>query len=205
MIQESRSMEIDSLTPELEDLKRIDWSDLWAGPPAPGTRALREWCDRYGWEPRTAEGDLEVVTRHGNTLILASNGHWHPVVALHCGELWIGRTDDSAEKKEVVSRGTERWERIRSCVTETWGSPDWSGAAGDETYPESPVAGSWPRPLSPQDNPYRMAFWSSSENGRGAVLLLEQSVAAFTWTGHSGAVSMVTLAVEPSAETSARG
>lgn len=205
-MQAEHPLALDSFLEEVKDLSRVDWPDLWEGPPAAGYPGFEEWCSRYGWEPRTAERELTVITRHGNQITLASNGNWSPVNAVRFdyspAEV---RTSEADEKRAVVDRGIAEWKRFGKLVSNVWGKPTWAGCAGDDDFPESPVAGPWKTPKSPSDNPFRVTLWSPPQGCGGPVVLLTLGVPRFTWEANSRAAALLSVSFHPPASGGTRG
>ncbi|MET8297873.1 hypothetical protein ABZW02_28015 [Streptomyces sp. NPDC005180] len=67
------------LAAELAGLRGVDWASVWAGPPQGGSAECRTWCERYGWEPQTADRNLVVLSRSGGRWTFEAGGNWHPV------------------------------------------------------------------------------------------------------------------------------
>lgn len=196
----------ESLSLELKDLKQVDWPDIWQGPPFANESGFRNWCSRYEWEPQTVEQDLTVVTRHGNSLILAANGHWRPVVEVSFfGSLWRAETSEINKKRTVVDQGVENWRRYTDLTAKIWGNPAWVGAAGDHGFPESPVQGHWAKPEGPHGYPFRASLWTPNQGPSDPVVLLTMAVADFTWEPGNMAGSVVSLDFLPPAENGRHG
>ncbi|WP_152521051.1 hypothetical protein [Nocardiopsis ganjiahuensis] len=205
-VQVEFGMSSESLLLELEDLARVGWADIWKGPPLPGHPGFDEWCARYEWKPQTVERDLKVLTRHGNVIKLAANGHWDPVVSLKFFDpQWRAETSVVEEKMAVVEEGVAAWQRYTELVSGVWGELTWSGAAGDSDFPESPVDGFWWKPETAKGNPFRLSLWEPSRGVDGPVVLLTLGVAGFTWDAEGGAASVLKIAFCPPAEAASRG
>ncbi|WP_156365884.1 hypothetical protein [Nocardiopsis sp. NRRL B-16309] len=189
MIEEIVHITPELLRTELEDLRNVDWTSIWSGPPHPGTPDVQRWCDRYGWKALTTEFDLDVQTRHGNKLDLQSNGFWHPVVSV-VADLWRAISALPETKEEVVSLGVASWENYLAQGTGVFGEPSWLRHSGSKDYPRAPYDGLWSRPRSSQDNPYRLACWDlRNPYDDSPIILLEQSVSLRTWQAAGGAGS----------------
>ncbi len=199
-------MSSEAFLDDVTSLSRVDWPDVWRGPPGPGPSEFDAWCSRYGWEPRTVERELTVTTGHGNRITLASNGHWSPVNAVRFDHAPAEvRTSEAHEKRAVVERGIAEWKRFGQLVSRVWGSPTWTGRAGDDAFPESPLDGPWRRPKSPSDNPFRVTFWSPPPGADGPVVLLTLGVPRFTWEADHRAAALLSLSFHPPAVGATHG
>lgn len=181
----------ETLVAELGDLRGVDWPAVWKGPPPGGSPAFHEWCAVYGWEPLEVEADLEVRTRHGNSIYFRSRGRWRPVVSLGLS-LFRVRTGIAEEKGAVVEASDSRWPVYVEAVSSVLGGFAGAGLAGEPGFPSPPVDGLWKVPTSPQDNPRRVAYWVA-EGEQAPIVVLEQGVSLLTWQERWGAGSNVSL------------
>ena len=193
-MQVEHLMSDESFLLELQDLKKVDWPNLWEGPPGGGYPGFDEWCARYGWEPQTVERELTVITRHGNQITLHSDGNWHPVTSVMFDHSPAeARTSQADEKRATVEQGIKEWKHFSKLISSVWGKPAWAGVAGDKNFPESPLEGPWKKPKSSSDNPFRVTFWSPPRGSDGPVVLLTLGVPRFTWQTRDRAAALLTL------------
>ncbi|GAA2051356.1 hypothetical protein GCM10009800_44930 [Nocardiopsis rhodophaea] len=187
------------LEAELRDLRGIDWSDVWKGPPLPTSQEFRPWCERYGWKNLTIERNLEVRTRHGVLLEFAASGDWDPVNAVSMS-VWHARTSNPDEKNEVITNAVNAWSDCVRSVSQVMGAPSWAGAAGASDFPFPPYEDVWERPVSARGNPFLMAYWKPSDPSKGhPYIILSQSVARKTWEQQRGAAASISLEFMPPA------
>lgn len=186
------------LAAELAGLQGVDWASVWAGPPQGGSAEFRAWCGRYGWEPQTVEGNLDVLTGAGGQLTLWSDGMWHPVHRLAHYALSL-RASSPAENAEVVELADAAWPEYLSAAESVMGPAVWSGTWDAPDFPESPE----PRFWRSKDarlrtrSPYRLAYWKPVGDTPGqAFFVLKQSVSFPTWTTDMPGSSTITLNVD---------
>ncbi len=205
-MQAEEPLPLESFLEDVKDLSRVDWPDIWRGPPEPGLPGFDAWCSRYDWRPQTVERDLTVVTRHGSQITLASNGNWGPVNAVRfdCSPAEV-RTSEAHEKRAVVERGITEWKRFGKLISHVWGEPTWTGSAGDGDFPDSPVSGPWRKPESSSDNPFRVTLWSPPRGGSGPVVLLTLVVPRFTWEADNLAAALLNVSFHPPASGDTHG
>ncbi|MGW7361919.1 hypothetical protein ACWGI8_00465 [Streptomyces sp. NPDC054841] len=172
------------LAAELTGLQGVDWASVWAGPPQGGSPEFRDWCGRYGWEPRTVERNLEVRTRTGGEMTFWSNGAWTPVDGLthYASRL---RASAATENSDVVSRADAAWPEYLRAAEGAMGPAVWSGVWDAPDFPEPPEPRFWRGRESRLQtrSPYRLAFWKPVGDPPGqAFFVLVQSVSFPTWT-----------------------
>ncbi|WP_411084034.1 hypothetical protein [Streptomyces sp. cmx-18-6] len=197
MLKETTGRTAQDLAAELEGLRGVDWASVWAGPPQGGSPEFDAWCGRYGWEPKTVEGNLIVRTRSGGKMTLWSGGIWNPVRGL-THYAWEVMADAPAENPDVLSAGNTAWPEILQAAVSVLGAPVWSGAWDAEDFPEPPESRFWRGKESRLQtrNPYRLAFWEPVGEHPGQVFFtLEQSVAFPTWTVDTPGGSTIALDV----------
>ncbi|MEU3018060.1 hypothetical protein ABZ635_11785 [Nocardiopsis sp. NPDC007018] len=197
-MQVKHAMSDESLLSELRDLKQLDWGSVWEGPPTVIDPGFEEWCAQRGWTPLTYERTLDVTTRSGNTATLSSNGHWSPVMSLDFfTSLVKAETEVPEEKEEIIQRGVDGWRRYTDLISRVWGTPTWSGAAGDSDFPEAPVDSSLWTPESSRGNPYRLSFWGPGTDPHGPVVVLDLGITLDTWSPDYGAAMNVSMSFSP--------
>ena len=199
-------MPSESFLLELDDMSRVDWPSVWAGPPQGGSGEFQDWCARYDWDPQTVENDLRVITRNGNEVTLSANGQWSPVISFKFyRSLADIETSEIKEKREVVKRGIAEWKRLRDSISQKLGNPTWSGEAGDSDFPESPVDGYWRKPRSSKGNPFRLAYWSPPQDSHIPVVVLNLGVTRDTWEPDGGSGSILSASFRPPLSRDKRG
>lgn len=205
-MQVEHPLPLESFLEEVKDLSRVDWPEIWKGPPGPGLPGFDEWCSRYDWKPQTFEFNLKVVTKHGNRVELAANGQWSPVLSFAFdGRLARIRTSEPNEKREVVKQGIAEWKQANEAISTIVGHPPQTGAAGDRKFPESPVDGYWETPESSTGDPFRVSFWPPSPTKKGAVIVLTLGVSLETWEPTGGSSSVLLASFRPPRSGDVRG
>ncbi|MFF1445508.1 hypothetical protein [Streptomyces sp. NPDC058295] len=190
------------LAAELAGLMTVDWPWVWSGPPQGGSPAFREWCERYGWAPQNAEGDLRVLTGTGGRLTFGSGGRWNPVTDID----YVARdlaAVSATENEQVIAATAEDWTQHLNAAAGVLGAPSWSGTWDAPDFPEPPHERYWPSRdfRSKTRRPYRFAYWAPA-TGRPEqpLVVLDQSVSFPTWTETAPGGSMIWLKLFRTAE-----
>jgi hypothetical protein len=184
MLTEKTGRTPQDLAAELAGLRGIDWPWVWAGPPQGGSPQFREWCARYGWEPRNAEGNLDVRTSTGGELTFGAGGAWNPVDRVDYLAWDLGATT-AAANPQVLTTATEAWSAYLGAAESVLGTPTWAGQWDSPEFPDAPHESAW----GGQEfrlrtrSPYQVAYWASATGRPGEVaFVLEQTVTFPTWT-----------------------
>jgi hypothetical protein len=183
------------LATELAALWGVDWPWVWEGPPQGGSPAFREWCERYGWDPQNAEGNLVVRTAMGGKLTLGAGGRWNPVSDIDY-VAWDLAAAESLENPQVIAAAEETWVEYLAAAVGVLGAPTWTGAWDAPDFPEPTHETYWPgREFRLKARrPYRLAHWSPTEGGQERpVVVLDQSVSFPTWGEAAPGGSMIWL------------
>ncbi|MFF3016558.1 hypothetical protein [Streptomyces sp. NPDC057939] len=196
MLTETSGRNAQDLAAELEGLRGVDWASVWEGPPQGGSSECRAWCERYGWEPQTADRKLVVVSRVEGRWSLESNELWAPVDSL---SHWAWRVEaaDAVENPALLAHAAEQWPEFLRSAESVLGQPAWSGPWDAADFPEPPERGFWPdRDYRIQTRtPYRMAYWTVGAHPGQAVVIQEQAVSFMTWTDDGPGTSNLQLTV----------
>ncbi|MFD6877206.1 MULTISPECIES: hypothetical protein [unclassified Streptomyces] len=197
MLTETSGRNAQDLAAELEGLRGVDWASVWQGPPQGGSSECRGWCERYGWEPQTADRNLVVESRAGGEWTLEAGGNWHPVRRLtHWA--WRLSADDASENPELLARAAEQWPEFVAAAESALGSAAWNGPWDASDFPEPAEPAFWEdREYRLETrNPYRMACWKPvGEHPGQALIVLQQSVSFETWTSNTAGTANLQLTV----------
>ncbi|MEU2582822.1 hypothetical protein ABZ612_07635 [Streptomyces avermitilis] len=195
MLTETTGRTPRDLATELAGLRDVDWPWVWTGPPQGGSPEFREWCARYGWEPRNVEGNLDVRTRSGGELTFGAGGFWNPVDRV--GHLaWHLDADAAGDNPQVVATAAEAWPVYLGAAESVLGTPTWTGPWDSSDFPDAPHESAWGgRDFRLQTrSPYRVAYWAPAGGRPGQPLVvLDQSVSFPTWTEDTAGSSMISL------------
>ncbi|MFD9042218.1 hypothetical protein [Streptomyces bottropensis] len=162
------------LAEELTGLEHVDWPAIWAGPPYPGP-ALNDWCALFGWKPLPQDRVLAVCTATGGRLSLQPvvGGGWTPVQSLGW-TTWHITASNSEENEQVLETAAEVWPRYEAAAREVLGTPEFSGAWDDPSFPEPRGGDHWlpsrEMRLSDRD-PYRLAVWRGANPEEPVIAL----------------------------------
>ncbi|WP_216591638.1 hypothetical protein [Streptomyces brasiliscabiei] len=166
------------LAEELAGLEHVDWPAIWAGPPNPGP-ALNDWCALFGWKPLPEDRVLAVRTATGGRLRLApvTEGGWTPVQSLGW-TTWHVTASNSAENEEMWETVANVWPAYEAAAREVLGTPEFSGAWDDPSFPEPQGRDHWlpSREMRLNDrDPYRLAVWRGTSAEEPVVVLAAYS------------------------------
>ncbi|MEV7519483.1 hypothetical protein [Streptomyces sp. NPDC091371] len=197
MLTETTGRTAQDLAAELEGLRAVDWASVWAGPPQGGSSECRKWCERYGWEPQTADRNLVVHSRAGGRWTFEANGNWDPVFRLtHWA--WRVEATEAAENPGLLAHAAEVWSEFLRSAESVLGPAAWNGSWDAPDFPEPPEQDFWPDRAYRTETrtPYRMAYWEPvGEHPGQAFTILRQSVSFTAWTADAPGTSQIRLSV----------
>ncbi|MFJ3841400.1 hypothetical protein ACIPY6_38645 [Streptomyces sp. NPDC090054] len=197
MLSETSGRNAQDLAAELEGLRGVDWASIWQGPPQGGSSECRGWCERYGWEPQTADRNLVVSSKAGGRWTFEANGNWDPVFRLtHWA--WRLSADEASENPGLLTRAADEWPEFLKAAENVLGPAAWNGPWDAPDFPEPPEAAFWEdREYRLETRtPYRMAYWKPvGEHPGQAVIVLVQSVSFAAWTSAMPGSSLLRLTV----------
>ncbi|MFD8145113.1 hypothetical protein [Streptomyces sp. NPDC059708] len=195
MLTETSGRTARDLAAELEGLRGVDWASVWAGPPQGGSPACRTWCERYGWEPLTADRNLAVRSGAGGRWTFEAGGNWHPVRRLtHWA--WHLNADEASENPGLLVRAADEWPEFVKAAESVLGPAVWNGAWDAPDFPEPPERGFWEDGEYRLETrtPYRMAYWKPvGEHPGQALIVLAQSVSFSAWATDTPGGSRIQL------------
>ncbi|MFE9257589.1 hypothetical protein [Streptomyces sp. NPDC006879] len=205
MLTETTGRTAEDLAAELRGLQQVDdWPSVWSGPPQGGSSEFVQWCERYGWQPRTSDRQLLLRTATGGswTFYSKTEGEWSPLASL-THYPWQVRAEAAEENGEVLTAAAGAWPVFLAAAVGVLGAPTWSGSWDDPEFPEPPHPSYWPdREFRMRSRrPYEFAYWAPDGTTSGQpFLVLSQSVGFSTWTTSAPGGSAIALDVSAPAE-----
>ncbi|MFD9453346.1 hypothetical protein ACFWBC_09690 [Streptomyces sp. NPDC059985] len=197
MLTETSGRNAQDLAAELEGLRGVDWASVWEGPPQGGSSECRAWCERYGWEPQTADRNLVVSSKTGGRWTFEANGNWDPVFRLtHWA--WRVKAGDASENPALLTHAAEEWPEFLRSAESVVGPAAWNGSWDAQDFPEPPEQEFWPDRAYRTETrtPFRMAYWKPvGEQPGQAFIILRQSVSFTAWAADAPGTSQIRLSV----------